>query len=61
MGLLNVDAAGHIDRERFTALIAAFERGQGPVSENGLAIELLMEFRAAASELAPPARLPDLA
>ena len=60
MGLLNVDTAGEIDRDRFDRIIRAFQPGQGPVAENALAVLLLKEFRSHVAER-PPARLPDLA
>jgi hypothetical protein len=60
MGLLDVDHAGGIDRDRFTAVIAAFRRGHGPVPENALAIALLKEFRVSATR-PHPRSLPDVA
>lgn len=60
MGVLNVDSAGDIDRQRFRDIVAAFARSAGPVPEHAVALTLLKEFRTHASAR-PPARLPDLA
>lgn len=59
MGLLNLDAAGEVDRERFTRIIQAFPAGPGPVGDSTLALRLLKEFRDHVMA-APRSVLPDL-
>ena len=58
MGVLNVDTAADVDRQRFRAIVAAFEKSPGPMPENAAALALLREFRSHASAR-PPARLPE--
>lgn len=59
MGLLNVDQAGDLARDRFDRIVASLPRGSGPVLANAVALELLREFKAQASATVP-GRLPDL-
>lgn len=59
MGLLNLEVAREVDRDRFTRIIQAFPAGPSPVADNALALRLLKEFRDHVAA-APVARLPDL-
>lgn len=58
MGVLNLDTAAEVDRQRFRAIVAAFANSPGPLPENAAALALLKEFRTHAA--ARPAMLPDL-
>lgn len=58
MGVLNVDTAGQIDRERFDRLVSAFGSTATPAPANARALELLWDFKAHASHRTP-LKLPD--
>ena len=59
MGLVNVEQAGEIDRDRFDRVIASFARAGAPAPRNEVALALLREFKAHASARAVPS-LPEL-